>query len=110
MRTFITILIISFLSGCVSPSTVLVNNRGQKVTCQASGFGLLSGTMANNRHEACVSEAQMRGYKVVNNNYKPKSSNSNDMYVELKNLKELKDSGIITQKEFDVEKQKILSR
>lgn len=48
--------------------------------------------------------------KVVNINHKPKGSNSNDIYIELKKLKELKDSGIITQNEFDVEKKKILSQ
>lgn len=48
--------------------------------------------------------------KVVNVNYKPKDPNSKDMYTELKKLKELKDSDIITQNEFDVEKKKILSR
>ena len=48
--------------------------------------------------------------KVINVNHKQKSSNSKDMYSELKKLKELKDSGIITQKEFDVEKKQILSK
>jgi hypothetical protein len=48
----------------------------------------------------------------VNSNVNVKSeiSNSKDMYTELKKLKELKDSGIITQKEFDIEKKEILSR
>lgn len=35
---------------------------------------------------------------------------SGDAYTELKKLKELKDQGIITQKEFDEQKKKILSR
>ena len=48
--------------------------------------------------------------KVINVNHKTKGSKSKDMYVELKKLKELKDSNIITQKEFDIEKKKILSR
>ena len=45
-----------------------------------------------------------------NINVKSKSSNSKDMYTELIKLKELKDSGIITQEEFDIEKKEILSR
>ena len=36
--------------------------------------------------------------------------NSDDFYFELKNLKELLDAKIITQKEFDARKQKILAR
>lgn len=45
-----------------------------------------------------------------NVNGSSESSKSKDMYTELKKLKELKDSGIITQKEFDIEKNKILLR
>lgn len=48
--------------------------------------------------------------KIVNVNFKSKSSKSKNMYSELKKLKELKDLGIITQKEFDIEKKEILLR
>lgn len=51
------------LSACVSPSATLVNEEGDVVTCSASGYGIISGTMANNQYQDCVSEAQMRGYK-----------------------------------------------
>ena len=47
--------------------------------------------------------------KVINVNNRTNSKQS-DLYIELKNLKELKDSGIITQKEFDIEKKEILSK
>lgn len=43
-----------------------------------------------------------------NVNVKSESSNSKDMYTELTKLKELKDSGVITQEEFDIEKKEIL--
>jgi hypothetical protein len=45
-----------------------------------------------------------------NVNVRSEGSVSKDMYTELKKLKELKDSGIITQEEFDIEKKEILSR
>ena len=48
--------------------------------------------------------------KVVNVNFKSKNSKSKNMYSELKKLKELKDLGIINQKEFDIEKEEILLR
>lgn len=47
--------------------------------------------------------------KVVNVNNRT-STKPNNMYTELTKLKELKDSGIITQKEFDTEKKEILTR
>lgn len=38
------------------------------------------------------------------------SRGSNDLYTELKKLKELKDSGVITEDEFQVQKKKLLER
>lgn len=38
------------------------------------------------------------------------SRGSNDLYTELKKLKELKDSGVITEDEFQVQKKKLLDR
>ena len=63
MPRILLILIVPLAVSCVSPSAVLVDDKGNRVTCQATGFGIISGTMANNRYEACVSEAQMRGFK-----------------------------------------------
>jgi len=55
-------ILLVLLPSCVNLRAVLVNEKGERVTCQATGFGIISGTMANNRYETCVSEAQMRGY------------------------------------------------
>ena len=63
MKKIFLIAALASLTACVSPHAVLVNEDGNKVTCQATGFGIISGTMANNRYESCVSEAQMRGYR-----------------------------------------------
>ncbi len=38
------------------------------------------------------------------------SRGSNDLYTELKKLKELKDSGVITEDEFQAQKKKLLER
>lgn len=55
--------VLLLLSACVSPHAVLVHPDGREVTCQAFGFGLVTGVMANNRYETCVSEAQREGFK-----------------------------------------------
>jgi len=39
-----------------------------------------------------------------------KKANTDDMYIELKKLKDLKDSGILTEQEYEVQKKKILER
>lgn len=46
----------------------------------------------------------------VKSNVRVQNQSSQDMYTELKKLNELKESGIITQNEFDTEKKEILSR
>jgi predicted Zn-dependent peptidase len=48
--------------------------------------------------------------KIENTNDKVESSTKPDMYRELKKLKELLDTGIITQAEFDKKKKEILNR
>jgi hypothetical protein len=57
------VLVALLLSACVSPRATLTKGD-DVVVCAASGFGIISGTMANNRYQACVSEAQMRGFKI----------------------------------------------
>jgi hypothetical protein len=61
MRKYVVLLAL-VLSACVNPRAIMVNPEGNEVTCQATGFGLLSGTMAQNAYNTCVSDAQMRGY------------------------------------------------
>ena len=39
-----------------------------------------------------------------------RTKDSEDMYTELRKLKDLKDSGIITQEEFDFQKKRLLSK
>lgn len=52
------------LASCVSPSAVLVDDRGNRVTCRASGIGVIGSTLATNRYEACISEAEKRGFRL----------------------------------------------
>ena len=63
MNRLVFFLVVPVLvAGCVTPSGSLVNSSGQRVDCRAAGFGIISGTMAKNRYEECVSRAQMNGY------------------------------------------------
>lgn len=63
MKKVVVIVLVLILAGCVNPRAVLVNDQGQEVICEAAGFGIISGTLANNRYQECVSEAQMRGFR-----------------------------------------------
>jgi uncharacterized protein YcfL len=64
MRIIIVILAVLSTVSCVSKQATLVNDQGQEVVCDASGFGIISGTMAKNEFNRCVSDAQTKGFKV----------------------------------------------
>lgn len=52
------------LAGCVSQRAVLVNERGEELTCETTGYGFIASMMASNKQKECVSDAETRGYRV----------------------------------------------
>jgi hypothetical protein len=64
MRTMAVVYFLSILAGCVNQRTVFVNDQGERLTCEASGFGLFGSIMADSRYDKCVSEAKTRGYRL----------------------------------------------
>jgi len=52
------------LSGCVSPRAVLVNDKGDRITCAASSAGIIGSIVAQGRFDACVAEAKEKGYRI----------------------------------------------
>jgi len=65
MRPLLVAICALSASGCVSPRAVLVNDRGEYLTCAASAAGLIGSAVAQNRYEDCVSEAKEKGYRIV---------------------------------------------
>ena len=123
IRLFVAVIICTSIIGCVSPRAVLVSEDGRRVTCQASGFGIISGTLANNRYEECVSNAQMNGFVMESSAGQFKKENKSqhnnlvstvpgkqepNSVIKLRYLHQLKEEGIITDKEYDAQKAKLL--
>jgi len=52
------------LAGCVSQRAVLVNERGEELTCETTGSGFIASMMVSNKQKECVSDAEKRGYRV----------------------------------------------
>jgi len=52
------------LWGCVSPRAVLVNDKGEHVTCAATSAGIVGSIVAQNRFDSCVAEAKEKGYRI----------------------------------------------
>ena len=58
------LLAVCVLSGCVSPRAVLVNDRGDRITCAATSAGIVGSLVAQSRFDACVAEAKEKGYRI----------------------------------------------
>ncbi|HXG50641.1 MAG TPA: hypothetical protein VNN77_04435 [candidate division Zixibacteria bacterium] len=60
------ILLLGFLlAGCGGVRTVMMNKRGEKITCESRGWGLLSTIVADRGYEACISAARQEGYQIL---------------------------------------------
>jgi hypothetical protein len=52
------------LSGCITKTAVLTNDRGQMQTCEKKGrVGIFSEYVLNKRFESCLEKAAKDGYK-----------------------------------------------
>jgi hypothetical protein len=72
--------------------------------------------VGNMRYQVAIDDAIATGEIIVPDQYKPKpalsqqSQQQSDVYDKLKKLKELLDSGAITQEEYDAQKKKLLEQ
>lgn len=53
------------LTGCVSQSTMLQNDKGQQIKCAGWGFGLLGAPIALAEHADCMKKAHAAGFSEV---------------------------------------------
>lgn len=63
MNRLIAVLVIIALSGCVSDSTQLRNDRGQVVNCANSGWGYIGAPVAAAHQKNCIKQAEAAGFK-----------------------------------------------
>jgi uncharacterized protein YcfL len=52
------------LAGCSADRTVLVNDRGERITCEASFYGAGPNLIMSSQQNDCVRDAETRGYHV----------------------------------------------
>jgi hypothetical protein len=41
-----------------------VNNRGEEVSCEASGWGFIGSLATSYKQDECLAEAEKRGYRL----------------------------------------------
>jgi len=52
------------LLGCVTRRVVLINQQGDELTCEVTGYGFIGGLATSHKSEECISEAEKRGYRL----------------------------------------------
>jgi hypothetical protein len=52
------------LAGCVSQRAVLVNDRGEELTCETTASGIFPSLVIGSKQQECISEAERRGYRL----------------------------------------------
>ena len=58
------LLLLLALGACTSPRAVLVNDKGEYITCAGTSAGLISTMIETSRFERCVEDAKAKGYRV----------------------------------------------
>jgi len=64
MRAFFVICVLTVLAGCVNRRTVFINERGDRLTCESTGYGFAGSILADQKYDECVAEAKNRGYRL----------------------------------------------
>jgi hypothetical protein len=64
MRTLFFSSFLLMLVGCASQRAVLVNNRGEEVICETSGWGFIGSLATSHKQNECLAEAEKRGYRL----------------------------------------------
>jgi hypothetical protein len=52
------------LAGCAAERAVLVNSRGEELTCETSGAGFFGSVSVHNQQAKCIAEAEKQGYRL----------------------------------------------
>jgi hypothetical protein len=64
MRKIVLIFFLSLLTACATQRVRMVNDRGDELTCERTGYGFFGALATANYHNECVSQAEQRGYHV----------------------------------------------
>lgn len=52
------------LAGCATRRAIMVNERGEELTCETRGYGFIATLAAISQQDDCVKEAEKRGYRL----------------------------------------------
>lgn len=65
MKPISLLIVAALLAGCATPSTMLVNDKGQYMRCASMGAGLVGMSVATMAYNHCVDDAKSIGFKEV---------------------------------------------
>jgi len=58
------LLLLLALGACTSPRAVLVNDKGEYITCAGTSVGLIGTIVESSRFDRCVEDAKAKGYRI----------------------------------------------
>jgi hypothetical protein len=64
MQAMVFVCLLSTLAGCATQRTVLVNSRGEELTCETSGWGFVGSLATPHKQDECIADAEKRGYRL----------------------------------------------
>jgi hypothetical protein len=64
MRVIFLACVVSTLVGCATEQTVLVNSRGEELTCETEGWGFVGSLATPHKQKECIADAEKRGYRL----------------------------------------------
>ncbi len=64
MRYILFFFTVLSLAGCVTQRAVLVNERGEELTCETTASGIFPSLVIGSKQQECISEAEGRGYRL----------------------------------------------
>lgn len=64
MRAIILVCCAVTLLGCVTRRVILVNNQGDELTCEVTGYGAVGVLGMSHKSDECVSDAEKRGFRL----------------------------------------------
>jgi hypothetical protein len=56
-------LFVGLITGCAAERTVMVNSRGDQLSCETNGAGFFGSISVHGQQEQCIADAEARGYR-----------------------------------------------
>jgi hypothetical protein len=64
MRSIALVFLMSLVTACATQRVGMINDKGDELTCERTGYGFFGALATANYYNECVAQAEQRGYHV----------------------------------------------